>query len=136
MLLCYFSTDFPSSIFPPLQNIGDMIGQVKPVIVTEKEETFNFSDHDVYVTVPSEAVSPGKRSKMLLTATLNAPVKFSNNVVPVSVFLWLHTDIKLKKHIKLRMPHYVDIKSQDQSSALQFAMSKCSARDDKEKIFL
>ena len=136
MWQCYFATDFPSSLFPPPWNISDMIGQVKPVIVTEEKKTFYFSDHDIYVTVPSEAIPTGKRSQMLLTATLNAPVEFANNTVPVSALVWLHMDIKPKKPIKLQMPHYVDIKSQDQSSDLQFAMSKCSVGDAGNKEIL
>ena len=102
-----------------------MIGNAKPVIVTEKGEKFCFDEHNISVTVPSEAIPTGERAKMLLTATLNAPVKFSSNAIPVSAVVWLHMDKKLDKPIKLQVPHYVEIKTKDQSRALQFVMSKC-----------
>ena len=124
VVLDCFAIDLPSNIFP--LDIDSTIGWIKSFTVTEKEETFCFDDHEIYVTVPSEAIPTGRKANMLLTASLIAPVNFLSNATPVSAIVWLHMDIKPKKHIRLQMPHFLNITSETQSKYLNFAVSNCT----------
>ena len=122
--LCYLPTDLSSDIFP--LNIDSTVGCIKSFTVTEKEETFCFDDHKIYVTVPSEAIPTGTNANMVLSASLSAPVNFLNNTTPVSAIVWLHMDPKPTKLITLQIPHFLNITNETQSKCLSFAMSNCN----------
>ena len=120
----YFPTDLSSDIFP--LDIDSTVGSIKLFTVTEKEETFCLGDHEIYVTVPSEAIPTGMNANMLLSASLFPPVNFLNNATPVSAIVWLHMDPKPNKLITLKMPHFLNITDDTQSKYLNFAMSNCN----------
>ena len=58
---------------------------------------------------------------MKFGATFLAPVKFSKNTLPVSAVFWLCMNVTLQKPVKIKIPHYINIKSKTQADNLRFA---------------
>ena len=78
-------------------------------------------NHEVTVTIPRDAIPPGQQVELKFAATFCAPVKFVPNVVPVSAIVWLCMDVKLKKPVRLCLPHFVCVRNKSHVNSLYFA---------------
>ena len=67
---------------------------------------------------------------MKFAASTIAPVKFSDNAIPVSAIIWLCMNVALQKPVQLQMPHCVRIKTKHQSEALHFSKAPVHSMDN------
>ena len=100
------------------------VGNVETRSFNDNEELYHFSDHELTVTVPAGAIPAGKQGVLKVGTTLCAPVKFAPNVVPVSAIVWLCVDVKLRKPIRLCLPHIVKVENRSHVNCLYFAKMK------------
>ena len=120
LISCY--TDLFLDNNPPSNN--DLVSDdINVVSFDENGGTFCAAEHGVTVTVPSGAVPSGIVAEMKFAAATIVPVKFFNDVLPVSAIIWLCMNVKLQKPIQLQMPHFVNIKTENQARSLQFTKS-------------
>jgi len=71
-------------------------------------------EHDITITVPKLAVSKGEEVKIQAVASLVGPYKLPDDYVPISVFVWIGTDCRFNKPVKITIPHFAFIKDQDE----------------------
>ena len=107
-----------------------MIDNINVALFDEKGGNFCAAKHGITVTVPSGAVPSGKVAEMKFAATTIAPVKFSDDAMPVSAIVWLCMNVTLQKPIQLQMPHYVNVRTEDHSRTLQFAKANGHLNDN------
>lgn len=114
LLSCY--TD------PWINNIpkADM-GIINVAVFDESGGKFYAAEHGITVTVPCGAIPSGVVTEMTFGATLIAPIKFSDNAIPVSAVIWLCMDVTLQKPIQLQIPHCVNVKTEKVAQTLKFA---------------
>ena len=131
-IYCIFScyTDRWLDNNPPSNN-DLLIDNIYVASFDEKGGKLYVPEHGVTVTVPSGAVPSGKRAEMKFAAAIIAPVKFPDNVLPVSAIVWLCMDVKLQKPIQLQMPHFVNVESKDCAKILHFAKAVIHLNDEK-----
>ena len=118
-ILISFYTD-PFLDNNPPSNIGLVNDDINVVSFDENGGKFCAAEHGVTVTVPSGAVPSGIVAEMKFAAATIVPVKFFDNVLPVSAIIWLCMNVKLQKPIQLQMPHFVNIRTENHSRTLQF----------------
>ena len=130
MLCCFIhSSSFHTD---PQFNIDYIIGDIKVESFDENGKSFYMSEHGVTIIVPKMAIPSGIIAEMKFAATLIAPVNFSRNTIPVSALVWLCMNVTLQKPIQLQIPHYVNIKTENQSKSLQFAKGNIHSLDSME----
>ena len=99
-ILISFYTD-PFLDNNPPSNIGLVNDDINVVSFDENGGKFCAAEHGVTVTVPSGAVPNGIVAEMKFAAATIVPVKFFDNVLPVSAIIWLCMNVKLQKPIQL-----------------------------------
>ena len=102
-----------------------------PVVYSEREECpikdcqplskifdhhggeLNIEEHDVTITVPELAVPKGEKVEVKAVASLIGPYKLPEDYDYVSVFVWIGSDYRFKKQVKIRIPHFASIENSD-----------------------
>ena len=74
------------------------------------------AEHDVTITVPELAVPKGEKVEVKAVASLIGPFKLPEDYVCVSVFVWIGSDYRFKKQVKIRIPHFASIGNSDDNS--------------------
>lgn len=90
---------------------------------------YTFEDHDITLNVPEGAVIENQIIHIEIDVTIYGPFAFSKNTQPISPIVWLcvlEKDTKLKKPLRLVLPHFLTGLTRDKLCNHQVGFAKAS----------
>ena len=70
-------------------------------------------EHDITIPVPELAVPKGDKAEVQAVASLLGLYKLPEDYDCISVFVWIGSDYRFKKQVKIRIPHFAFIEDPD-----------------------
>ena len=90
---------------------------------------YTFDDHDITLNVPEGAVAENEIIHIEIDATIYGSFAFPKNAQPISPIIWLcmlEKDTKLRKPLRLIIPHFLSDLTRDQLYNHQVGFTKAS----------
>ena len=129
----FIADNFSFNIYPP--DTDSVIGCIESVSFDENGTEYTSESHGVTVKIPPNVISKGRTGKMVLTASLMAPVEVPTEFKPVSAMIWLCMNVKLQGCISVSIPHCVNVETKSHSERLCFLKTEdhCSVNHQTKK---
>ena len=92
---------------------------------------YTIEDHDITLNVPEGAIAKNETIHIEIDVTMYGSFIFPKNTQPISPIIWLcvlEKDTKLRKPIRLILPHFLTNLTRDQLHNHQIGFAKASHR--------
>ena len=95
--------------------------------------TLFIEDHMIFIQIPENAVAKGDTVEVQAAASYYGCYEIPDDYQPISAFLWVAANYKFSKKVKIIMPHYGAVITEDDKSAVSLLTASVEDAIKKEK---